>query len=110
MKGLPHSEIQEIVEIGWGSRANPPFWDYISEQLAYVELKSKAELVEFIKQLHREVTGGKELNGDDVDYSYEYAPMFAKGHGHMDGWIDGRFWLNEHIDAVGKIAEYLGLE
>ena len=110
MKRLPHSEVQELVEIGWGSRANPQFWDYISEQLVHVELKSKEELVEFVKQLHRDVTGGKELKGDPNDYSYEYAEIFATGSGQGDGCLDGRFWLDKYPDAIGKIAEYLNLK
>ena len=106
MKSIGSSKKQTIIKRGWGSRGNDKFWDLIDDVLSVTEIKTKKELVEMIKQLHRNVTNGEEL----TENSRAYAPRFAVGHGMGDGMLDGRFWLGDDIAAIDKIAEYLDLK
>ena len=109
MRSIGKGGEDTIIKGGWGSRGNLPFWNLIDTALQGVDgtkVKTKKDLVELIKQLHRVVTNGKELTAD----SYEYSPALTKGSGMSDGWIDGYFWLSDDIAAIDKIAEYLNLK
>ena len=79
------SIFEELPRVGWGSRGNPCFWNYLKERLP--ENLTADNIEDWIKEEHLKLTG-EELTED----SSVYVEEFAEG-GMSSGIITGDWWI-----------------
>ncbi|MBE6018116.1 MAG: hypothetical protein E7233_11040 [Lachnospiraceae bacterium] len=89
------SEIFETEPKQWGFRGDPYFWRYLKEKARKMPITiSEAELEDWIKKEHREVSG-KEM----TDCSIVRVEQFAHG-GMSSGGISGQWWTEDGIPLL----------
>lgn len=92
--------IFETPHVGWGSRGNPYFWEYLKNH--FPDGMTMEKLENWIKEQHIIVTG-QELTMDSSVYVEEFS------HGGMSsGVIYGEWWYTVGIPLLKRrLSEYL---
>lgn len=86
---------EEEPNIGWGSRGNPGFWDYLKKQASDKEMPiSENELEAWIKESHLRLTGEELTSESDV-----YVKEFDEG-GMSAGRVFGEWWIHSGIPLL----------
>ena len=88
---------EEEPNIGWGSRGNPGFWEYLKKQAENKEMPlTKNALEAWIKDEHLKLTGEPMTMESDV-----YVKEFDHG-GMSKGRVTGGWWLEEGIPILQR--------